>query len=308
MHAMLMTGAFHLHRLNPTSSKRYGLQAAYHLQQSLRSFRKALSGSILSVSNNIDAIIGTAILLIVHGYSSPEFSKELSASNSDSLLPHSSGVFDIVRRTRQYAISSIFQPFCTPKLLPYVVPSSGPALNLMLMVNTQLPNYGSTDANSKIYIAIIKSLTLVLEAITSHTVLGGTPPDSLLTYLVQWLSFLPPEFVILIDEHDEKALIIMAYYYSAVAFVLSKARGSWWWMRERPMYMVSQIAASLDEKWIMWMRWPLEMLEKFQNGTDSPVISPDNIPQPVEVNSSGIAELGILSNIELHFKKISIEE
>jgi hypothetical protein len=269
----------------------------------MRFFRTTLNGSSSSIANNVDAIIGTAFLLIIQAYSQPTFQIEPSWE-IDSLLPHSNGIFQIVRKTREHALSCIFQSICVPKLLPLVFPTMGPGLDLIFMVRM---NSSDSVADQKILTAVIESLTIVVEAITSRPNLGNTPPSSLLVYLVQWLSFLPPPFVALVNERDPKALIIMAYYYSAVAFLLSKLKHGWWWMRERPVYMVRHISDFLGDQWEVWMRWPVEVLQRC-NGD---LFSYETLEDAADLDVFGLkgtpeSEMGILSNLQLHFGKIQV--
>ena len=254
---MLTVSAAHLQHLNTTPCKMYGFQAAHHLQECLSSFRRALSGSTTSIANNIDAIVGTSLLLVVHGFATPKFGPKRALS--DSLLQHSNGIFDIIRRTRRLKTSEAFEKMCTPALLPPVFPTAGPALDLVSMIKSNSPSTAPSKRTERIYLAVVQSLTLILEAVSNRRKLGNTPPDSLLFYLVQWLSLLPQEFVILIDEFDERALVIMSHYYAIVGFILSRLNHGWWWMRTRPVYMVTHIHTLLGPQWDIWMQWPLQI-------------------------------------------------
>jgi hypothetical protein len=302
MHAILMTGASHLQRLNPHDDI-YAAKAAKHLHLSLRSFRNALSAYVPSLGGaTTDALMGTAFLLIIQACNTPSFDPDSPVT--DGVLPHSQGVFDIIRLAGDAAQDSIFKPLCTPEFLPATSPTTGPALDLVFMINTCVDDNVTGDQNSELYIAIIESLTIVLETITSGSHLGGTPPQPLLTCLVQWLSFLPPEFITLINSNDPKALVIMAYYYAIVAFILSKTRSGWWWMRERPIYMIGRITAFLGEEWMIWLRWPMEVMDNGLMGASnsSMDLNTDNITD----NENETDGEGILKEVRCQFNKITI--
>lgn len=305
MHALLMTSAEHLQYLYPDSREDYSLQVAYHLQQSLRDFRIALSGDIASISNNIDAIIGTSFLLITHGWANPQFSYDSDIQYNDPLLQHSNGIFEIYRRTHDYGTSAIFDVICTPKLLPPLCPTDGPALDLIFMVTSQLPGDQTLEVVERTYVVVIESLTPIMDTVSSRPKLDNTPPSAFLVYLVQWLAFLPPTFMALVEQRDSRALIIMAYYYAAVVVTLKKTTG-WWWMRERPVYMIKQTANFLDEKWDIWMRWPLQMLEKVADEDDRSTVVTGN--GRLDQGRAYGGEMGILSERQLHFRKIQVEE
>ncbi|KAL5349853.1 hypothetical protein ACLOAV_004887 [Pseudogymnoascus australis] len=145
--------------------------------------------------------------------------------------------------------------------------------------------------------AIIKSLTPILEIVESELPFGGASPDALVLYLVHWLSFLPGEFVILVNSHDAKALVIMAHFYAALAFVLARWQRGWWWLRERPAFMIEQTDAFLGEDWEVWMKWPLSMLRMCEdiNGHWGCAADADRFNE-VEVEE----EMGVLLSVDYH--------
>ncbi|KFY78126.1 hypothetical protein V498_09180 [Pseudogymnoascus sp. VKM F-4517 (FW-2822)] len=263
LHAILMTSSTQLQRLNPASYEEHKIESNKHLQASLRSFRSALN-SPTYVSNNFEAVIATTFLFLMHSCSNPTFDPSLPGM--DGFLQHAGGLYDIVRYNPACVPRSPFAPLCTAMLLPGISPDSGPGYDLSLMIKTTNPHY--TNPNFGLYEAIIKSLTPILEIVESDLPFGGASPDALVLYLVHWLSFLPGEFVILVNSHDAKALVIMAHYYAALAFVLARWQRGWWWLRERPAFMIEQTDAFLGEDWEVWMKWPLSVLRmcEDQNG------------------------------------------
>ena len=195
-----------------------------------------------------------------------------------------------------------------PQLLPAVLPKSGPASDLILMVTSGMSDSTCPDPNEKVYIATIEHLALVLEMATARPPLGNKPPQSLLLCLVKWLSFLPIQFTNLINSHDPRALVIMARYYVIVAFVLSYVKtAAWWWMRERPVYMILQIKAFLGEEWDVWMQWPnevVEMLQSVSKGGDVCALGDST-------DSAGPDEIvaqGVLSGAQFHYSRIEVGE
>ncbi|KFX98244.1 hypothetical protein V490_02394 [Pseudogymnoascus sp. VKM F-3557] len=306
MHAVLMTSAAHLQRLNPEAHQDYKALSTKHLQNSLRSFRNSLS-SRTYVANNFEAIVATTFLFLMQACSNPIFDPE--NPTIDAMLQHSSGLFDIIRYHPNQAPFTIFQPICTPKLVRAAIPDSGPAHGLIQMIKTHTMDHGIPDPNAKFYMGVIKSLAPVLDAVISRPPFGGAPPNALLLYFVHWLSFLPPEFVMLVNSYDPKALIIMAHYYAVMAFVLSNWKSGWWWLRDRPEYMIKNIAEFVHSRgWGFWMKWPLLVLQFCQESDGSlgqwSALS--------KVNSDDVGgvetEMGILAAVERHPRKIAPEE
>jgi hypothetical protein len=64
-------------------------------------------------------------------------------------------------------------------------------------------------------------------------------------YLFSWPNLLPNSFISLLRREDERAQVIMLYYFAAV----SKLRADrFWWMRERGIYMYESVLRNLGDK------------------------------------------------------------
>ncbi|KFY42121.1 hypothetical protein V495_04662 [Pseudogymnoascus sp. VKM F-4514 (FW-929)] len=292
MHAILMTSSTHLQRLDPASYEEHKIESTKHLQASLRSYRTALN-SPSYVSNNFEAVLATAFLFLMHSCSNPTL--DPSQPGVDGFLQHASGLYDIVINNARQVCRCLFAPLCVPMLLPDVSPDSGPGYDLSLMIQTASPHYRNPNFGS--YGAIIKSLTPILEIVELELPFGGASPDALVLYFVHWLSFLPSEFVILVNMHDAKALVIMAHYYAALAFVLAKWKRGWWWLRERPVFMVEQTHGFLGEDWEVWMKWPMSVLRMCQdeNGHWGGAVDAGMFNEV-----GGEEEMGVLLSVDYH--------
>lgn len=302
MHALLMTSASHLNRLNPETYQDYNAVSTKYLQHSLRSFRNALSSPTF-VANNFDAVLATTFLFLIQACSNPIFDPE--NGTADAMLKHSSGLFDIIRFHPNEEPLTIFQPICTPKLVRAAMPDSGPARGLIQMVESYALAFGVPDPNDKFYMGVITSLAPIMDAVISQPPYGGAPPNALLLYFIHWLSFLPPEFVVLINSYDPRSLVIMAHYYAVVAFVLSNWKSGWWWLRDRPEYMIKNIASFVGLSGCgVWMEWPLQVLEfcKKSNGS----LGQWSDLSKTHSNDTDVVEtqMGILATVEIHARKI----
>lgn len=301
MHAILMTSSTQLQRLNSASYEEHKIESNKHLQASLRSFRSALN-SPTYVSNNFEAVLATTFLFLMHSCSNPTF--DPSQPGMDGFLQHACGLYDIIRYNPSCVPRSPFAPLCTPMLLPDISPNSGPGYDLSLMIKTTNPLYTNPGFGS--YEAIIKSLTPILEIVESELPFGGASPNALVLYLVHWLSFLPSDFVILVNSHDAKALVIMAHYYAALAFVLARWKRGWWWLRERPVYMIEQTDEFLGEDWEVWMKWPISVLKmcEYESGHWGCAADAD----ADSFSEVGVEEeMGVLLSVDFHPCKLGDE-
>ena len=73
------------------------------------------------------------------------------------------------------------------------------------------------------------------------------------TDLLLGLYNVPVEYIALLKENDQAALVIFAH-----AGVALKALECYWWLQGRSIHLVSKIWELLDEKHRAWMEWPLQ--------------------------------------------------
>lgn len=93
----------------------------------------------------------------------------------------------------------------------------------------------------------------------------------------------------------------------AVASVLSSATTDWWWMRERPVYMVKQITAFLGRPWEIWMKWPHEVIDRYQD-TNHSVGMNTHLGIVEHASSENNTTLGVLSRTLPHHRKIGADK
>jgi hypothetical protein len=98
----------------------------------------------------------------------------------------------IIRCQQGHAWPRLFQPICTPDLLPAIFPRSGPALDVILIVTTYIPDNAVPGPNEMVYFSTIESLTLILQTITTSPEVNKTPSQSLLLYFVKWFFLATP--------------------------------------------------------------------------------------------------------------------
>jgi hypothetical protein len=143
MHAILMTSASHIQRLNPGSGDDYTVQSAHHLHRSLRTFRTYLSNHT-SISNNVDAVIATSLLFIIYSCNTPVFAPASPTIDRFSLTLEASSILFASNQAIPYIVFS--SQFARPDF-SLRFPAFGPALDLIVMVKTCVPDCSVPDPN-----------------------------------------------------------------------------------------------------------------------------------------------------------------
>lgn len=251
MHAIMMVAALQLQMKSPEPAP-YKLRTTYHLHQALPAYRQLIHQT--SLLQDRDALIATSFLLAIHASATPIF--EPAKPSEDRLISLFTGIRTIVWHIRARSDVGIFWRSLTfPLILPSAAPVSGPALQLQMMIYERQSALKSSGTYAT-YIEVVESLTLLLDIAADDCEFEPQAYEKLMMHYIRWLSFLPRGFVVLVNVYEAEALVIMAYYYAAVGFVLRKLQRSWWWWRERPAFMCREISKYLGRTWAVWMRWP----------------------------------------------------
>ena len=70
-----------------------------------------------------------------------------------------------------------------------------------------------------------------------------------------WLEKVPREFLDLLGERRPKALVLLAH----IACLLKRAE-RYWYMNGAGERILKSVIALLDQEWIGWIQWPLEVM------------------------------------------------
>ena len=80
-------------------------------------------------------------------------------------------------------------------------------------------------------------------------------------YVIQlWPAKVPQSFIALLNERRAGALILLAHY----CVLLARAQ-SCWYLEGRAMQLMSQVRANLDLGLLVWIEWPLQVIEILEN-------------------------------------------
>ncbi|KAK3356405.1 hypothetical protein B0T25DRAFT_135412 [Lasiosphaeria hispida] len=257
MHAILALSARHLqeHRDCPGYYD-YKLLESDHLQKALTSFRSAVNANVVSGQ---DALLATSFLLFFHTCADVMSGANLSQPCEDTSFTFLRGLRALVIGNSDVAHSGLFKslvarPHLLPLVLPPAVPLQGPGAVLMRLLRNLLQRSPFIE-NQELYIERIESLTSyfsLLEVQSNDT----KTLDELLMSCLRWQVFCSAEYVTLVQGHDIIALTILAHYYAVVGYLLAGAKGKWWWLRRKPIYMVRAIGKYVGPDYASWIEWP----------------------------------------------------
>ncbi|KAK2623950.1 hypothetical protein QTJ16_006584 [Diplocarpon rosae] len=139
---------------------------------------------------------------------------------------------------------------------------TGPQFPHFSELRDRLSRHQTNDGNYQVYIDTVGILESVFEVISS-TPFGNREVADLLIGLFN----LPEDYVGLVKENRQEALVIFAYL-----CVLFRYLETYWWLQGVAAHFMTQLYQVLDEEHREWIRWPMEHL----NWTPPPEIIDDS--------------------------------
>jgi hypothetical protein len=249
MHAILMISARHI-ASTPENDTSITLQETQHRHHAITALRQNLRPGLKGQER--DALLATALLLAQHGASEPTFDPE--TKTADALIPLLGGIRVIISVSEKGDDSIFPRALRQPQLPPPVIAATGPAARLVRMIDTQGSSVMSA-IDREMYIFVIHNLAPFLDA--AETATSPEQAKALLTTIVIWASFLPQEFVDLVQAFDKKACCVMAYYWAAASRLQAEQHSRFWWWEGRPKFMLEALCKQLSgEEWEEWLEWP----------------------------------------------------
>ncbi|KAI1305719.1 hypothetical protein F5Y03DRAFT_384396 [Xylaria venustula] len=81
----------------------------------------------------------------------------------------------------------------------------------------------------------------------------GFSDEQRLRSAMMWLVKIPDPFIELLKSHDSEALCVLAFF-----CVLLKRLEQLWWIEGWAFHLIERIYSTLNERYRLWIRWPLE--------------------------------------------------
>jgi len=127
-------------------------------------------------------------------------------------------------------------------------------LKIDLLLVDGIPNFNWTEHAHLVYKKVLLSLLPLLEAVRkAPDEIQMDMTSNISCALVAWPAMQPDRYIELIQNHDSKALIILAHYYAAMCHLdLTEC----WWLNGRPQAMCQSICRELGDSYLHLMRWP----------------------------------------------------
>jgi hypothetical protein len=101
----------------------------------------------------------------------------------------------------------------------------------------------------QIYIAAIDELEKSYTVVFNYS----SPKDVSFEILLTWLYHFPPEYLLLLKDHTQEALVIFAY-----GCTLLNRLNFCWWMEGWAVHLIERLYRSLDQEHRLWIQWPVE--------------------------------------------------
>ena len=265
MHAVLLVSADHLQWLQPHEN-RHRESILEFLNLALPSFREALSVSPMIKGDTSDSLIACAMLLVQHWWADPD-----SQAGFDCLVELTAGLTTIVltafSRGGRSRLDWIVYYHPTVTLRWHTEKTSSPAeieaLLLHCLTCTKISKHNRTAFNN--YSNATTRLVPALAAIKlgrRNLEATGLMQD-VARYLFTWPLFLSDDFIKLVKGNDERAQIVMLYYYAAVAWL---GPGRFWWMQRRSISTCKALLLAIGDKCEECTSWASQLFEERDDG------------------------------------------
>ncbi|KAH8835103.1 hypothetical protein DL96DRAFT_1572841 [Flagelloscypha sp. PMI_526] len=262
LHAMFAISSLHMHSLRPSSDSNYLALSKMHCQHAILGlYNASTTGKESTVSS--DAMFMAQTLLGTYWLASPSWA---STSNDDDMPD----VFDWVPPTRTFMrkigefeedlLKGIIDApsYLPPELFRDKPSTLAPFPNIFY--NIHRPAVCPFDTEELDDPNIIGVYELALRKISNTWSAFMHPKIQNLSIYV-FLSGAPARFFELFSERRPRAMIILAHYCA----ILGQFDGAWWYTQDRFRRDLRRILSLLDDKWLPWMEYPLNVLAMYEN-------------------------------------------
>ncbi|KAH8835070.1 hypothetical protein DL96DRAFT_21295 [Flagelloscypha sp. PMI_526] len=250
LHAMFAMSSLHMHTFKPSGD--WLRLAKMHCQKAILGMRKVGD----SVSWDISFMANT--LLATYWLASPSW-KALSQDGTPDLFDWFPAARTFMRRLGPYwmAVSngivknSPFLPDCLTTVHKQHMPSPFPSI----VQHIHRPEICPFDVDELLDPKVIGCYEIALQKLTyTWNVFMSPNMQNIAIYLFP--SSMSDDFFELFIEKRPRALILVAHYCA----LLGQFDGTWWYGSDRSRNDIQRIMSLLDEKWLPWMEYPMNVL------------------------------------------------
>ena len=207
------------------------------------------------IFTDISRIVGASFLFAIYYGSSRDFNP-FTSEPERGVSVHIKAVTSIAQKNCEQARTGPFRYICTPPLYhKSATPTSGPLATLI----DRLSNMSPRPANYGLYVERIESLTTLITTTTACKFTQAEAENNLL-WILRFAGCWPSDVLSLSFQLDPITCVILAHWYAAGLYNVGFVGDRWWFWREKPALMISEVSASLGEEWDVWMEWPMSVL------------------------------------------------
>lgn len=258
MHGILALAALHLASLRHEQRDLYLSQAVAHHQDGLKKATPALS----HVSEeNVSAIYTFSALTLFYTFASAQ-------NKDDFILVGDAGIVEWVVLSRQtdsiirfsedalYAgpLGPMFTSGVRRSQIQDQLTKDGlhvPQADHLTRLFTQICETTEDDWKRKAYELAIRELLKVFRVVYSQ------PPETLgVADVYIWVYRIEDEFLALLKEQTQEALVIMAFFAATLQQLLDTKNH--WFMAGFSNHLISRVYSLLDKQHLSWIEWPLK--------------------------------------------------
>ncbi|KAE8395979.1 hypothetical protein BDV23DRAFT_192918 [Aspergillus alliaceus] len=252
LHLLLALAALHLCHQQPDLRRQYVMQADDHFTFGVRSVTAVLSQLN---SENCQLIYMSAVLISLvyfgHGPRSGEY-LVFSDQGRAEWLVLMRGVRSILSSKRDEIFSGILEPqsddsiqHVTSELQAELLRHCTHIAELKALIDAQ-----AVGSNRDLFIHAVNALPETFEEVYKMRS-AGRDGVALLPMVIGWIYRRPEPFVVLLEEKEPLALLILAYW-----SILLKYMTTSWLFIGWDEHVIKGIRSSLNEEFLEWIQWP----------------------------------------------------
>jgi hypothetical protein len=263
MHEILAFSAFHLAFFEPNKHKEHFALGIHHQDHALRGMRKGLR----SVSEeNASALFATSTLITLSVWASRGQEAHCPGPNTQHAIDDLADIFALIQgmgiiigASQMTIMTGPFGPiFREPTHETPSQPMFAQLLERIPTLTASIEDNGSIEEDTR------RELVAFVALIRDTLVRSSRPciDNRELRFLFYWPLHLSPNFLSMLRQRHEGALVVIMYY----AIVLYAAEPIYWFMNgwaDRTMRFISETVVNPD--WRAAIEWPLQFIERHRS-------------------------------------------
>lgn len=267
LRGILAISALHLAYQTPGGRESFLLQSSQHLEPSLQAFKTLIANP---VDTSAPPLFACASLLVVHSFGiSTLHEPNDPIEEIFGCIQLIRGVSTILRKSWDTIHGVEFSALASliTNGLTSGVSGDVPEINALKQQVESLPQYDTPSSERTACLEALGHLERVLLEVQACG-----QEKSAIAMLFNWPALLSDEFVSMLAQRQQVALVILAHFAIPLGSV-----GQCWWLQNSDLRLIDSVEQKLDERYRAWLVWPMKHRELRQKEAEIGRKQSDNL-------------------------------